>query len=132
MKNLLILLLFLTPVIGKSQYVKIPTNYDAKKTAEHIMMGHIKMFLNDSITEVVVEKSNGRWVTSYLNKSQVEKIVWKTLKKGKSHFTGKTNGGYRFYITIEDVNDDTKILGSLDITMDAFTQQIKFVEIKKG
>ena len=121
----------MTPVIGKSQYVKIPTNYDAKKTAEHIMMGHIKMFLNDSTTEFVFEKKNNRWVTSFYDKTTISKKVWEVLQKGKSQFTGSTNGGYRFYITVWDKNDDMKILNSLDITIDAFTQQIKYIEIKK-
>lgn len=122
--------IFLTTFPLMSQYVKVPTHYDAQHAANHIMRGHIKMYLNDSTTEVVEEKKNDRWVTSYYNKDIIDKKVWKVLQKGKSSFTGSTNGGYRFYITVYDVKDDTKILGSLDITVDAFTQQIKLIEIK--
>ena len=32
--------------------------------------------------------------------------------------------GYRFYITVYDASDDTKILNSLDITVDAYTQKV--------
>ena len=131
MKKILIASLFLIFGNVKSQYVQVPTHYDAQHTANHIMMGHIKMYLNDSTTEVVEEKKNDRWVTSYYNKDIIYKKVWKVLQKGKSSFTGSTNGGYRFYITVYDVKDDTKILGLLDITIDAFTQEIKYIEIKR-
>jgi hypothetical protein len=51
MKKLLVMLLGLVPLIGVGQYMKVPTHYDAEHTAKHIMMGHIKMYLNDSLTE---------------------------------------------------------------------------------
>ena len=127
MKKLIcaILLLSVSSLFG--QYVSVPTHYDAEHTAKHIMMGHIKMYLNDSTTEVVVEKKNDRWVTTFLGKDAVDKKVGKLLSKGKASFTGRTNGGYRFYITVYDVSDDTKVLGSLDITIDAYTQKIKYI-----
>ena len=124
--------LFLSANQAFGQYVSVPTHYDAEPTAKHIMMGHIKMYLNDSTTEVVEEKKNDRWVTTFLGKDAVDKKVGKLLSKGKASFTGRTNGGYRFYITVYDVSDDTKVLGSLDITIDAYTQKIKYIEIKLG
>lgn len=130
MKKLLVMLLGLVPLIGVGQYMKVPTHYDAEHTAKHIMMGHIKMYLNDSLTEVVVEKKNDRWVTMFLDKEVISKKVWKVLSKGKSSFTGRTNGGYRFYIYVYDVKDDAKVINVLDITIDAFTQKIKYIEIK--
>ena len=122
--------IFLTsfPLIG--QYVSVPTHYDAQTAAGHIIKGHIKMYLNDSLTEVTVEKKNDRWVTSFWDKEVISKKVDKILQQGKPEFTGRTNGGYRFYITVYDINDDTKVINSLDITIDAFTQQIKLIEIK--
>ena len=124
------MLLGLVPLIGVGQYMKVPTHYDAEHTAKHIMMGHIKMYLNDSLTEVVVEKKNDRWVTTFLDKEVISKKVWKVLSKGKSSFTGRTNGGYRFYIYVYDVKDDARVINVLDITIDAFTQKIKYIEIK--
>ena len=124
------MLLGLVPLIGVGQYMKVPTHYDAEHTAKHIMMGHIKMYLNDSLTEVVVEKKNDRWVTTFLDKEVISKKVWKVLSKGKSSFTGRTNGGYIFYIYVYDVKDDAKVINVLDITIDAFTQKIKYIEIK--
>ena len=122
--------IFLTsfPLIG--QYVSVPTHYDAQTAAGHIIKGHIKMYLNDSLTEVTVEKKNDRWVTSFWDKEVISKKVDKILQQGKPEFTGRTNGGYRFYINVYDVSDDTKVINSLDITIDAFTQQIKLIEIK--
>jgi hypothetical protein len=73
MKKLLVMLLGLVPLIGVGQYMKVPTHYDAEHTAKHIMMGHIKMYLNDSLTEVVVEKKNDRWVTTFLDKEVISK-----------------------------------------------------------
>ncbi len=60
----LVIFLGASQVFG--QHVSVPTHYDAEHTAKHIMMGHIKMYLNDSTTEVVVEKKNNRWVTTFL------------------------------------------------------------------
>ena len=122
--------IFLTsfPLIG--QYVSVPTHYDAQTAAGHIIKGHIKMYLNDSLTEVTVEKKNDRWVTSFWDKEVISKKVNKILQQGKPEFTGRTNGGYRFYINVYDISDDTKVINSLDITIDAFTQQIKLIEIK--
>ena len=122
--------IFLTsfPLIG--QYVSVPTHYDAQTAAGHIIKGHIKMYLNDSLTEVTVEKKNDRWVTTFLDKEVISKKVDKILQQGKPEFTGRTNGGYRFYINVYDISDDTKVINSLDITIDAFTQQIKLIEIK--
>ena len=130
MKKLLVMLLGLVPLIGVGQYMEVPTHYDAEHTAKHIMMGHIKMYLNDSLTEVVVEKKNDRWVTTFLDKEVISKKVWKVLSNGKSSFTGRTNGGYRFYIYVYDVKDDAKVINVLDITIDAFTQKIKYIQIK--
>ena len=104
MKKLICAILLLSVGSLFGQYVSVPTHYDAEHTANHIMMGHIKMYLGDSTTEVVVEKKNDRWVTTFLGKDAVDKKVWKLLSKGKSSFTGRTNGGYRFYITVYDVS----------------------------
>lgn len=112
------------------QYMKAPTHYDAQTAAGHIIKGHIKIYLNDSLTKVVVEKKGDRWVTTYLNSNAVIKKINSIIEQGEPRFTGRTNGGYRFYINIYDITDDTKIINSLDITIDAFTQKIKFIEIK--
>ena len=114
----------------KGQYMKAPTRYDAQTTAGHIIEGHIKMYLNDSTPEVVIEKKNDRWVTSRMSSDIIVKKINKIIELGEPVFTGRTNGGYRFYITVYDINDDTKVINSLDITIDAFTQQIKLIEIK--
>ena len=130
MKKLLVILMCLVPLVGVGQYMKAPTHYDAQIAAGHIIKGHIKMYLNDSLTEVTVEKKNDRWVTSFWDKEVISKKVDKILQQGKPEFTGRTNGGYSFYINVYDVSDDTKVINSLDITIDAFTQQIKLIEIK--
>ena len=130
MKKLIVMLLGLIPLVGVSQYIKVPTHYEAQATAEHIIKGHIKMFLNDSLTEVITEKKNDRWVTTYLDKEAISKKVNKIIEQGEPRFTGRTNGGYRFYINVYDGDDDTKVLNSLDITIDAYTQKIKLIEIK--
>ena len=130
MKKLLVILMCLVPLVGVGQYMKAPTHYDAQIAAGHIIKGHIKMYLNDSTTEVVIEKKNDRWVTSRMSSDIIVKKINKIIELGEPVFTGRTNGGYRFYITVYDINDDTKVINSLDITIDAFTQQIKLIEIK--
>jgi len=130
MKKLLVMLFGLIPLVGIGQYMKAPTHYDAQSAAEHIIKGHIKMYLNDSLTEVVVEKKGDRWVTTRMNNETIIKKVNKIIEQGVPVYSGRTNGGYRFYINVYDVSDDTKVINSLDITIDAFTQQIKLIEIK--
>lgn len=120
----------LFPILSFSQYVKVPSHYDAQTAASHIIKGHVKMFLNDSVTEVVVEKKGDRWVTMFLDKETVSRKVNKIIEQGEPRFTGRTNGGYRFYIYVYDADDDIKVINVLDITLDAFTQQIKLIEIK--
>lgn len=120
----------LFPILSFSQYVKVPSHYDAQTAASHIIKGHVKMFLNDSVTEVVVEKKGDRWVTMFLDKETVSRKVNKIIEQGEPRFTGRTNGGYRFYIYVYDVDDDIKVINVLDITLDAFTQKIKLIEIK--
>lgn len=130
MKKLLVMLFGLIPLVGIGQYMKAPTHYDAQSAAEHIIKGHIKMYLNDSLTEVVVEKKGDRWVTTRMNNETIIKKVNKIIEQGVPVYSGRTNGGYRFYINIYDTEDDTKVINSLDIVIDAFTQQIKLIEIK--
>lgn len=120
----------LFPILSFSQYIKVPSHYDAQTAASHIIKGHIKMFLNDSVTEVVLEKKGDRWVTTFLNDDAIVKKVNKIIEQGVPVFTGRTNGGYRFYINVYDADDDTKVINSLDITLDSFTQKIKLIEIK--
>lgn len=120
----------LFPILSFSQYVKVPSHYDAQTAASHIIKGHVKMFLNDSVTEVVVEKKGDRWVTMFLDKETISRKVNKIIEQGEPRFTGRTNGGYRFYIYVYDADDDIKVINVLDITLDAFTQQIKLIEIK--
>lgn len=130
MKKILLTLFLISTTNLFGQFVKSPTHYDAQTAASHIIKGHVKMFLNDSVTEVVVEKKGDRWVTMFLDKETISRKVNKIIEQGEPQFTGRTNGGYRFYINIYDINDDTKIINSLDITLDVFTQQIKLIEIK--
>lgn len=130
MKKILLTLFLLSTASLFSQYMKAPSNFDAQTAATHIIKGHIRMFLNDSVTEVVVEKKGDRWVTTFLDKDAIIKKVNKIIEQGEPRFTGRTNGGYRFYINVYDPNDDIKVINSLDITLDAFTQKIKLIEIK--
>ena len=130
MKNLLILLVLL-PLNLFSQYVKVPTHYNAEDATEHILHGDLRFYLQDTI-EYVVEKKNDKYSTSWLNKEKTSKNVYSILSKGKPEQGGRTNGGYTFTITVVDKKDDTKILRKVVFTVDAFTQKIKTVEILRG
>ena len=87
MKRLLVILFGLFPIMGFSQYMKYPSHYDAQDAAEKIIQGKIGMFLNDTLTEVVVEKKNDRWVTSYYDRETIIKKVNKVLDQGEVRFT---------------------------------------------
>ncbi len=80
MKKLLIILLALIPVVGKSQYLQVPTHYDSEHTAKHIINGHVKMYLTDS-TKLVVEKKKDR----YAAVTPVRYYYWWTARESNSY-----------------------------------------------
>jgi hypothetical protein len=132
MKKLLIILLTLIPIVGKSQYMEVPTHYDSEHTSQHIMRGGVKLYLTDS-TKLVIEKKNERYVThcgvsSEFIKSKIEK----TLVKGRPEYSSRTNGGYIFTIAVINTKDDTDIINYVTFHIDAFTQKIEEVEILLG
>jgi hypothetical protein len=131
MKKILFLL-FLLPSFLFGQYVTVPTHYDSEHTAQHIMKGHIKMFLKDSI-KFVTEKKSERYVTDCgISPNQVKNKLDKVFKKGKLEYTSRTNGGYIFTISVVDSNDETKVINYCTFHVDAWTQKIEEIEILLG
>ena len=131
MKKILFLL-FLLPSFLFGQYVTVPTHYDSEHTAQHIIKGHIKMFLKDSI-KFVTEKKSERYVTDCgISPNQVKNKLDKVFKKGKLEYTSRTNGGYIFTISVVDSNDETKVINYCTFHVDAWTQKIEEIEILLG
>ena len=132
MKKILIILLALVPVVGKSQYMKVPTHYDAQITADHIIKGHLKMYLLDSV-KVVTEKKNERYITDCgINPDRAKAKVDKIFAKGKPEYISRTNGGYIFTIAIAGRKDDIKVINYVTFHVDAFTQKVEEIEILLG
>ena len=132
MKKILIILLALVPVVGKSQYMKVPTHYDAQITADHIIKGHLKMYLLDSV-KVVTEKKNERYITDCgINPDRAKAKVDKIFAKGKPEYISRTNGGYIFTIAIADRKDNIKVINYVTFYVDAFTQKVEEIEILLG
>ena len=131
MKKLLTVLA-LIPLKLFSQYVTVSTHYDSEHTAQHIMKGHVKMFLTDS-TKFVVEKKNERYVTHCgVDANFIKSKIDKTFSKGKPEYTSRTNGGYIFTVAVISPSDDTKVINYVTFHVDAFTQKINEVEILLG
>ena len=130
MKKLLLLTLLL-PIQLLSQYVKTPTHFDSEGTSKHIIKGHVKMFLKDTVV-YTVEKKNERFVTSWLPPSQVENKLNKVFDLGKLEYVSRTNGGYIFSIAVIDKTDDTKVINYCKFHVDRITQKIEEVEILIG
>lgn len=131
MKKILFLL-FLIPSFIFGQYVTVPTHYDSEHTAQHIMKGHIKMFLKDTI-KFTTEKKSERYVTDCgIGPNQVKSKLDKVFKKGKLEYTSRTNGGYIFTISVIDPSDDTKVINYCTFHVDAWTQKIEEIEILLG
>jgi len=130
MKKLLLLTLLL-PIQLLSQYVKTPTHFDSEGTSKHIIKGHVKMFLKDTVV-YTVEKKNERVVTSCLPPSQVENKLNKVFDLGKLEYVSRTNGGYIFSIAVIDKTDDTKVINYCKFHVDRITQKIEEVEILIG
>jgi hypothetical protein len=132
MKKIIIILLALVPVVGKSQYMKVPTHYDAQITADHIIKGHLKMYLLDSV-KVVTEKKNERYITDCgIDPDRAKAKVDKIFAKGKPEYISRTNGGYIFTISIADCNDDIKVINYVTFHVDVFTQKVEEIEILLG
>lgn len=131
MKQLLTLVMLVPFMLkGQTEYQHF-CSYNAESTAKHIMMKHVKHYLHDTV-EFSVEKNNNKYIKKYLNASQVEKKILKTLKKGKSTYSSKTNSGYTFTIVVVDIKDDTKIINFISFNVDHFYQKVTSVEISKG
>jgi hypothetical protein len=132
MKKLFAILLLILPVSVFGQYMTVPTHYDAAHTAEHIMKGHVKMYLNDS-TKWVVEKKSERYVTTCgMDANSIKNKLAKVFAKGKPEFTSRTNGGYIFTIAVISNTDDTKVINYVTFHVDAFTQKIEEIEVLLG
>lgn len=132
MKKLLIILFCLAPIVGIGQYMKVPTHYDSEHTAQHIIKGHLKMFLMDSV-KVVTEKKNERYVTDCgIDPNRAKAKVDKVFAKGKLEYISRTNGGYIFTIAVINASDDTKVINYVTFHVDAFTQRIEEIEILLG
>ena len=129
-KYLILLLLFPINLLG--QYIQAPTHYDAEHTAQHIIKGHLKMFLMDSV-KVVTEKKNERYVTDCgIDPNRAKAKVDKVFAKGKLEYISRTNGGYIFTIAVINASDDTKVINYVTFHVDAFTQRIEEIEILLG
>ena len=132
MKKLLTVLMCLAPLVVIGQYTQISTHYDSEYAADHIMKGHLKMFLNDTV-KVTIEKKNERYVTDCgLSADRAKVKVDKVFAKGRLEYTSRTNGGYMFTISVVDVKDNTKVLNYVTFHMDPFTQKLEEIEILLG
>ena len=130
MKNIIIYLSFLISSYSFGQSVQY-SRYNSAHTANHIMMGHVKMYCQDTV-DFIVEKKNDRWVTTQLDPEQVKKKVSKILEKGKSRYSHSTTMGYTFFITIGDDKDDTIIYNTIKVQVDMSTQKIETIEILRN
>lgn len=128
MKSTILAILLAVPSLIFGQNVQYP-RYNSQHTANHIMMGHIKMFCQDTV-DFIVEKKNDRWVTTQADPDQVKKRVTKILDKGVARYSHSTTMGYTFFITVSDEKDETVIYNTIKIHVDMSTLKIDTVEIQ--
>jgi hypothetical protein len=129
MKKLLIAMLAAFPLLGISQYLQIPTHYDAKNTAQHILKGHIKMYITDS-TKFTVEKRNENYVTYHgLEGDEIKSRLSKVFSKGIPEYSSRTNGGYLFFIAVVSRKNELDVVHYVSFRVNAFTQKIEEIEI---
>lgn len=130
MRNLLVIL-FLIPTFLFGQYVMTPIHYDSEGTSKHIIHGHVKMFLKDTVV-YTVEKNNERYLTSWLDKNQIDNKLKKVLLLGRPEYVSRTNGGYIFTIAVVSTTDETKVINYCKFHVDRYTQKIEEIEILLG
>lgn len=121
------MLLFPMNLFGQT-FLRTPVNYNSRETSEEIKKGEIKKFLTEK-TEWKVEKRRGRWTISWLSPDEVESKINKIFSKGIPEYTSRTNGGYWFYISVEDSIDEDIVLKTLKFEVDQYTQKIKTIEV---
>jgi hypothetical protein len=132
MKKLLLIMLMSVGVLTVQAQVMVPTHFDAQTAAQHILKGHIKMYLNDT-SNFIVEKKNNRYVTDYnVDKDVVKRRIDKVFAKGKPEYSSRTNGGYSFTIAVIDFKDELKVLNYITFRVSAWNQKIIEIEILKG
>ena len=127
----LLVLLALIPVQAFSQYVMVPTQYDAGGTVDHIIHGDLQFYCEDTV-EWSVEKSNDRWVSSYVDKTVAHKRFYKLVEQGKLRLSSKANGGYTFMIAVDTRREPLKTIYFVKCIVNPYTQKINFIEIQKG
>jgi hypothetical protein len=127
-KTLLILLFF--PISLFSQYLSFPTTYDSESTAKEICKGTIKKFLSDTV-EWKVEKKNDRWVSSWKEKEEANGELNKIFSAGLPEYSGRTNSGYWFYISVIDIEDETKVIQTVKFEVNHYSQKIEIIEIQR-
>lgn len=128
MRKLLFLFLLIPFNLFGQEYLKFPVTYNSEGTAKEICKGEIKKFLSDTV-EWKVEKRNDRWVTSWIYPNQIKSKLDKIFSGGIPEYTSRTNGGYWFYISVEDPSDDTRVLRTIKFEVDHYTQKIKTIEV---
>ena len=128
MKSTILAILLAVPSLIFGQNIQY-SRYNSQHTANHIMMGHIKMFCQDTV-DFIVEKKNDRWVTTQADPDQVKKRVTKILDKGVARYSHSTTMGYTFFITVSDEKDETVIYNTIKIHVDMSTLKIDTVEIQ--
>jgi hypothetical protein len=129
MKKLILLLLLTIPTLGFSQYVQMPTHYDSKNAAQHILKGHIKMYITDS-TKFIVEKNKERYVTYHgLDSDGIKSRLNKVMSKGIPEYSSRTNGGYLFFIAVIDRENKLNVVNYISFRVNALTQKIEEIEI---
>ena len=102
------MLMCLVPLVGVGQYMKVPTHYDAQVTAEHIIKGHLKMYLLDSV-KVVTEKKNERYITDCgMDPGRAKAKLDKAFAKGKSTNANKAQKGLTRFSDNQPHNEAAK------------------------
>jgi len=122
--------MFTFPLMG--QYVKIPTHYDSEYTAKHIINGHIRMFLTDTVKWVVEKKPEHYISNCGMDSDFIKNKLDKVFSKGKPEYISRTNGGYVFTIAVVSNDDDTKVINYCTFHVDGLTQRIEEIEILLG
>jgi hypothetical protein len=79
-----------------------------------------------------VEKKNERYLTTWLDKNQVENKLKKVFLLGRPEYVSRTNGGYIFTIAVVSTTDETKVINYCKFHVDRYTQKIEEIEILIG
>lgn len=102
--------------------------YQAEVAYWNLVEGNISPYLHDTV-EYSQERRGKKHTKKRLDSKRTERKLSRLLSKGRVFFSGKSNSGYIFSLTIFDLYEEREILHTVKFKVDHFYQKIVSIEV---